>query len=306
MTGRTQSRDTPLVSVIIATNRASPFLDEALQSVLQQSYSRVEVIVVDDGSDQDEFLVRAVAVIPSAVILRQPASGVSVARNIGAAHASGEYLAFLDDDDRWHPDRLELQVASMRENPTAVLGYCGMQSIDASGRVIYAADHTPVIDQENIVRTLTGIMLPNVVVRRDKFAEVGGFRSTFRLAEDLDLVMSLAGRGPFVFTPEVLVDYRTHTANATRSYRELARSIDQVIRLHRWSAAERDDDALLLAHQVSLRANGRFGWWSALRAARVSLHEHRFGEALGHVVWATRFSPLGPPDALIRRLRHGR
>ncbi|MBW4031757.1 MAG: glycosyltransferase [Acidobacteria bacterium] len=300
------NRVIPLVSVVVATNRVSPFLDEALQSVVRQSYGHVEVIVVDDGSPQPEWVARAAGSVASAVLLRQPASGVAVARNRGAAQAKGDYLAFLDDDDRWHPRRLELQLESFQADPTAVLGYCGMQSIDESGQVIVTADQTAVLDEQGVARRNAGIILPNVLIRRDAFQEVGGFQPTFRLAEDLDLVLRLARRGRFVFTADALVDYRTHRTNTTQSYRELARSIDQVIRLHKWSAAERRNDALVAAHRVSLRANGRFAWWSALRAARLSLHEGRITDAIGHVTWAVRFSPLGLPDGLLRRRRRGR
>ncbi len=299
-------RPTPLVSVVIATNRVSPYLDEALMSVMHQNYGRVEIIVVDDGSEQPEAVARSVAAVSSAILLRQTASGVAVARNRGAGRASGEYLAFLDDDDRWHPRRLEVQIEALRSEPTAVLAYCGMQSIDASGHVLAAADQIPVLDEADVARRGAGIILPNVLIRRTAFHEVGGFHPAFRLAEDLDLMLRLARQGPFVFTPEVLVDYRTHSSNTTQRYRELARSVDQVIRLHRWSATERQDHTLVAAHSLSLRANGRFAWWSALRAAQASLRHGRVTAAIGHVAWAISFAPLSLPDALQRRLRRGR
>jgi glycosyltransferase involved in cell wall biosynthesis len=293
----------PLVSVVVATNRGGPFLLEALESVAAQTHRRIEVIVVDDGSEKPASVSSAVATIASAVLLRQNSLGVAVARNNGVARASGEYLAFLDDDDRWHPRRLELQVAALQEDSTAVLGYCGMQSIDAAGHTIRPADQKRVLDEPDIARRAAGIILPNALMRHDAFVAIGGFHPAFRLAEDLDLILRLARRGPFVFTPEVLVDYRTHGANTTKNYRELARSINQVVRLHQWSAAERNDWALVSAHRVSLRDNGRFAWWSALRAARGSFQEKRIVDAVGDVAWAARFFPLGLPDGALRRLR---
>src|SRR5690606_10625865 len=97
-----------------------------------------------------------------------------------------------------------------------------------------------------------------------------------------------------------LVDYRAHGQNTTRRHRELCRSIDQVLRLHQWSASERGDRALVVAYQQSIRSNDRFAWWSALRAARNS------PRSLREVAWAIRFAPRAPGDAALRRIRGNR
>jgi len=292
-----------LVSVIVATNRPSAFLDEALTSVGNQTHPRVEVHVIDDGSEDPESIVRTVAEHPGVTLVRRDASGVSSARNFGVAASRGEFVAFLDDDDRWHPRRLELQLAALTAEPDAVLAYCGMQSIDESGQVIALAGQSAVTDEVDVARREAGIIMPNVLIRRDAFDGVGGFRPELRLAEDLDLVLALARRGPFVFTPDVLVDYRAHGANTTKRYRALARAIDEVVRFHLGQAVERGDAPLIAAHRTSLRANGRFAWWAALRSARANAKVRRLGAAVTDLAWACGFAPLAVPDAAARRLR---
>lgn len=294
----------PLVSVVVASNRASPFLVEALGSVAAQTYRHLEIIVVDDGSDDPEFIADVTRRIGEVTVVRQRPSGVAVARNVGAALATGEFLVFLDDDDRWHPERIELQLRALQSDAEAVVSYCGMRSVDEAGNVVAEADQVAVADEYDVARRATGIILPNVLMRRAAFERVGGFHPAIRLAQDLDLILLLARQGRFVFTPEVLVDYRAHSNNNTRRYRELCRSIREVVRLHLWNAIERKDDALATAYRESLLSNQRFAWWSAIRAARTSLAAGHAGRAVGDIAWAIRFAPRGLPSAALRRLRH--
>lgn len=296
----------PLVSVVIATNRAGPYLAEAMESVRAQTHPNVEVIVVDDGSPDPDLVAATVETIPGAVLVRQPAAGVGVARNTGVARARGEYVAFLDDDDRWHPERLARHVAAHANDADAVASYCGIRTIDASGeRELAPADQVAVASRLDIARRRTGILLGNLMVRRDHLAAVGGFHTGIRLAEDLDLVLRLAQRGPFVFVPGALVDYRAYGDNTTARHRELTRSIDHVLRLHEWSAQERGDPELVAALRESIRKNERFAWWSAGRAARAAARERRPAAAVGEIAWALRTAPRGLLDGVTRRVRGG-
>ncbi len=296
----------PLVSVIVATNRGGPFLSEALRSVADQTHPRVEVIVIDDGAPDPESIDLTAQIVPDAAIVHRPASGVSTARNLGAALSTGEFLVFLDDDDRWHRERLELQLAAFRAHPAAGVGYCSMQSIDEHGDVIAAADQIAVQDERDIARRNTGIIRPNLMIRRTAWLRSGGFDPQIRLAEDLDLILTLARTESFAFAPETLVDYRAHAGSTTRRYRELSRSIDLVVKAHRRSAKERKDEELVRAHEESLRANRRFAWWSAMRAYRRDLSEGHRAAAIGDLAWAVRFAPFAPAEALARRVRRAR
>nr|WP_274636853.1 glycosyltransferase family A protein [Microbacterium bovistercoris] len=295
------------MSVIVATNRVSPYLGAALDSLAAQTYEHVEIIVVDDGSPDPSVVQTSVAAaVPTARVLTRPRAGVSAARNAGAATAGGEFLVFFDDDDLCHPERLAMQVARLIASPDAVACYCGMRTVDADGRVLVEADQTAVRDRLDIARRRTGILLGNLMVRRSAFNAVGGFDTTLRLAEDLDLILHLSGRGAFAFVPDALFDYRLHGANTTSRHRDLTVSIGRIVHAHLARAKEAGDAPLAAAHRESLRANGRYAWWGALRHARAETHARRFGSAASDLLWALRFAPTAPLDAIGRRLRRAR
>jgi glycosyltransferase involved in cell wall biosynthesis len=297
----------PTVSVIIATNRAAEFLGDALDSVARQSRPPSEVLVVDDGSREPESIRAVVERYPDVRLVRREHAGVSAARNAGVRATTGTWIAFLDDDDRWHPDRLDLQAESIRSRPDAVLAYCGMRSIDTAGRETAPADQVEVVDRLDVARRRTGIFMGNALVRRDAYLGVGGLDEGLRLAEDLDLVLRLAELGPFTYAPGALVDYRTHGENVTGSHHELFRSVALVLARHLADARAQGDAELAAALRESRRANSRFAWWSALRAARARLSESRPFAAFAEVAWAVRAAPAAPADAILRRVaRPGR
>ncbi len=116
-----------LVSVVIPLYNAEKYIEETMQSILNQTYQNIEIIVVDDGSkDQSPTIVKELQrKHPEKVrYIHQKNQGVSVARNTGIEHANGEYVAFLDSDDLWHPSKIEKQVQSMHLNNMDAC-YCG-------------------------------------------------------------------------------------------------------------------------------------------------------------------------------------
>src|SRR5258708_13982195 len=130
----------PLTIVVIPAYTAEPFLERTLRSALRQTHSNLEVIVVDDGStDNTRVIAEAAAATDDRVrIISVPNGGVAKARNIGIAEASGEFVAFLDADDLWHPTKIELQLAAMirgsgDDQPAAV--YTFTRTIDTEDRV---------------------------------------------------------------------------------------------------------------------------------------------------------------------------
>jgi len=297
------TRSAPLVSIVLATNRTSRFLADALTSVQAQSYLNWELVVVDDGAPDSSAILRAAEAVSGARVIHQPPLGVSIARNAGVAQTRGEYLAFLDDDDRWLHTRLERQVQLLESRPDAVASFCGMRTIDSNGLVLAEAEQRDIDGRLAVARRDTGIILPNLLIRRTAFEQAGGFHSRIRQAEDLDLVLRLAELGSFVRERAVLVDYRAHDENTTKRHRELMRSIDHVLTLHRWAAVEKGDEELARALAESLRKNDRFAWWSALRAAKAALRQKQPGAALADVGWALRVAPRGLVDGVWRRAR---
>lgn len=295
--------DLPLVSVIVATDRGGPFLAEALASIATQTYPRIETLLVDDGSTDPSALREITDRFPDVQVLRQDNAGVSVARNFGVSRSRGSLLVFLDDDDRWHPERIARQVDALRTTLEAVLSYCGMRTIDATGNELVAADQHQVRNVHDVLRRSTGIILPNVMVRRETFLRVGGFHPSFRRAQDLDLVLKVALEGDFVFVDETLVDYRFHGGNNTRRHRELCRSIDRIVRLHLWNAQEKGRTDLVPDYRASLEANDRFAAWSAARESRRLVDDRSYLAAMREISWALRFAPGAPVSWLKQRMR---
>lgn len=282
----------PLVSIVVATNRLSHFLTDALASAVAQTYRSTELVVVDDGSPDPEAVADAARSVPNSRTIRIPPSGVSTARNLGAQATSGEYLVFLDDDDRWLPGRLAAQVAALEANPRAVASYCGMQVIDAAGVVLVPFNQGPVDSRLDIARGDGGIILPNLMLRRSAFVATGGFHSRLRLAQDLDLTLRLAERGPFVFVDWPLVEYRSHSENNTRQARQLVGAIRRIVRLHLSEAEARGDLALADALSERLRRNERYAWWRVCQLARAS-STREVGSVSGELWWALTTYPRG-------------
>jgi len=124
------------VSVIIPTFNRAPIVGDAIESVLRQRYSHVEIIVVDDGSTDDT---RAFVTQFGATVryVYQENAGVSAARNAGLRLATGEFIAFLDSDDSWVPWKIEAEVAALRVHPAAVVAWTDMSAVDADGAVVH-------------------------------------------------------------------------------------------------------------------------------------------------------------------------
>ena len=153
-----------LVSVIMPVYNAEAWLPRAIDSVRSQSHSKLELIAVDDGScDRSPGMLDAYAAADTRVrVLRQPSNqGVAAARNTGVAAAHGDYIAFLDADDWWHPAKLERQLASMRSTG-ALISYAAYWRVAEDGRVLSKVMPPPQVDWQdmlasNFIGNLTGM-----------------------------------------------------------------------------------------------------------------------------------------------------
>ncbi|MET4390339.1 glycosyltransferase involved in cell wall biosynthesis [Bradyrhizobium sp. F1.4.3] len=206
------------VSVVIPAKNAAAYIGETIASALAQG-DITEIIVVDDGSADDTMaIVRAIR-DPRLRLIANDSSGVSAARNLGARNAGGDWLIFLDADDRLRPDAVMTLLAATKATPRAILVYGDYNTIDSEGRPIGRRDllkgrRKP---SGNVLERLTrgnfivngGIML----VRADAFGAAGGFDVSLRYCEDWHCWCRLAAIGEFAYVPELLLDYRLHTAN---------------------------------------------------------------------------------------------
>lgn len=227
------------VSVVIPVYNGAAFIGRAIESALEQSHRPCEVIVVNDGSTDGTL--DALAPYRGRIRLLSIANGgVSNARNLGMQASRGELVAFLDADDYWHPNKLQLQVAAMRAYPRAGLCCCDYVVLNKHlGHVVnhFSAcrkgmafdrpfDHGLVaaLIQCNFVGTAS-----TVVVRRALCQQVGGFNVAYRQAEDYDYWLRCAALAPFIVLTARLMEKRSHDANLTNDGLETLQCHERVL-----------------------------------------------------------------------------
>jgi glycosyltransferase involved in cell wall biosynthesis len=197
------------VSVIIATHNRVQLVKEAIDSVLAQSKQVKEIIVVDDGStDSTRNLLTNYGERIKAVY--GTGEGASAARNRGLRLASGEWIAFLDDDDVWLKEKIERQMAIADQSPGLGLIYCSDYAVNERLDVLYTrspqADHRGDVFERLLIRNF--IFTSCVVARRDAIEKVGYMDTALHFAEDWDLWLRIAAYYPVDFAAEPLVLYR--------------------------------------------------------------------------------------------------
>ncbi len=225
----------PEVSVIIATYNRGPFLEEALESVLSQTYRDYEVIVVDDGST-DDTPERLLKYSDKIKVLRIDHTGKpSIARNVALAQASGRLLAFLDSDDLWLPAKLERQVRFLQANPFCIMCYCDATFRGEDGRILYTQSERERMRSGHVFgHLLLGnfIPLPTVVVRKDVVQDVGGFEEWLTISEDWHLWVKVAAKGNVGLVDEALCEIRVLPQGITSDkmflFAEAVKAIDDL------------------------------------------------------------------------------
>ncbi|MHB9023326.1 MAG: glycosyltransferase family 2 protein [Armatimonadota bacterium] len=209
----------PLVSVIIPMFRRLEYVGAAVESVRRQTYPNVEIIVVDDGSGEECL---AGLRLPSEVRLLHHADcrGPATARNTGVRHARGQYIAFLDSDDLWLPDKLATQVRLLQEHPDAGLTYCTFRCIDSNGEPLAKQHKTWSFSGRTFSRMQRFCFIKSpttVLMPRHVLEACGPFDADLSSAEDWDLWLKVAWQYPILADPTALTLYRVHPTQLTRS-----------------------------------------------------------------------------------------
>lgn len=210
----------PRISVVMPAYNAQATIAEAIDSVLAQDLADLELIVVDDGATDAtaDIVAGYTARDPRVRLVRQANAGVSAARNRAIAEARGTYIAFLDADDAWAPDKLSRQVALLDARPEVGFCYTAQTIVDGAGRTIstyavkpdYRGRCLPALARSN------GIGLSTVMVRTELLRETGGFDESLDLCEDWELWIRLAERAELDYVDAPLTRYRFHAGNSTR------------------------------------------------------------------------------------------
>jgi glycosyltransferase involved in cell wall biosynthesis len=208
----------PVVSVIIPTFNGARHIGATLESVLGQSYSNLEVIVVDDGSmDATAEIVAETA--PQAHLIRQPNLGHPAARNAGVRASTGEFLSFLDHDDLWLPEKTASQLACFNADPSLDLVFGHIQNFFSAE--LNAEDRAQILSP---MAPLPGLLQGAMLARRASFERVGPFNEQRVMGDFLDWY----GRATLLnlrthMQPETVLMRRLHAQNTQRTHKHLRR-----------------------------------------------------------------------------------
>jgi glycosyltransferase involved in cell wall biosynthesis len=198
------------VSVILPTHNRASWVGRAAASVLAQTHRRLELIVVDDASDDHTPEVLALLEGPVR-LLSQPRAGAYAARNLGLRHAAGEFVAFIDSDDAWHPNRLELQLPLMRRAEVG-LAFGDAVLVVNGGGTRTCFEVTPPRRGRVVDHFAWGNFVPmsTVLVRRSCLEEVGGFPTSHDVSADYLTWFRMAARYELDYVPAPVADYTVH------------------------------------------------------------------------------------------------
>ncbi len=212
-----------LVSVVIPTYNSGRFIAQAIRSVLGQTYARYEVIVVDDGStDETKDVLREFD--GHSRYLYQDNRGPSAARNAGIRLARGEYICFLDADDIWAPNKLEVQLTFMEQHPDIGLVFSDEEEVSAEGDIrpsllAQSRFYSDLVSQKPLQDAFRKLLIENciptstVMVRKACFAKAGLFDESLMVVEDRDMWLRIAADFGIACLPLILGKKREHQRN---------------------------------------------------------------------------------------------
>ncbi|WP_375512534.1 glycosyltransferase family 2 protein [uncultured Nostoc sp.] len=201
----------PNVSVIIPTFQRADLVSETIESVLAQTYTDYEIIVVNDGSTDNTREVLA-KFKDKITVIDQENKGLATARNTGIMASQGQYIAFVDDDDLWIPNKLEKQIPCFESNPNIGLVYSNIVFFDDNcvftSKIWPKGSHPPGVLKSWMLFMVDYIPVPTVVVRRECLDKVGLFDQTLTSCEDYDLWLRIIEKFSVHFLNKTVAFYR--------------------------------------------------------------------------------------------------
>ena len=249
------------ISVIIPTHNRRDLLPRAIDSVLGQTHKADEIIVVDDGSDDGtaEMLRQT---YPEVKLIQQKNAGVSAARNRGITSATGEWIALLDSDDAWLPQKLERQLETLAQHPGFRIVHCDEIWFRNGVRVNPMNKHQKQgghIFQQCL--PLCCISPSAVMIHKSLFEEVGRFDAGLPACEDYDLWLRICAREPVLFVHESLLKkYGGHADQLSRRYwgmdRFRVRALEKILASGVLSEPNRAATEAMLVKKATILANG--------------------------------------------------
>lgn len=308
LTCMSSNPDQPLISVVMGVYNAEATIAAALESILNQSETRFEVVLVDDGStDSTADLIDRFATADSRIrIIRKENEGLTKALIVGCQRSRGEFILRHDADDVSLPTRFQLQLAALKEDPQAVLATSRVEDRLVDGTLLAIHQSTP-----QTVCCDTGVKIKyagvpahgSVLMRRSAYEAAGGYRAPFYYAQDADLWLRLSRLGSFVEVPEVLYQ-RTVSTTCISSRHSKAQA--EFCRLARRSIGEKsagmsDEQTLRAAEELVLRCRldrnrktSKRSEVDGLLLIALALKDSNPRKAMGMVSQAIVARPLNP------------
>ena len=283
---------TPRVSVIIPTYKHRDYVVATLDSVNAQAFRDYEVIVVNDGSPDDTSeILRPYVASRKIRYFEQSNGGQATARNRGIAEARGEFIALLDDDDLWPPDKLQWQVSQLERSPEAVVVYGYPRLFGAGPDFDEINPNAPSGWVRDAFVRGNWIRSPGqTLVRRSAIDKAGGLDPTIWGCDDWDLWLRLSSLGTFAYDARCSLWYRQHACNASRDVKRMVDNAMSVLHKHlgrRPTSTNRGD-------WMACRAFIHRGvWFGALESMRTASAKDDYLESLRMWFLAQRFGARG-------------
>jgi glycosyltransferase involved in cell wall biosynthesis len=211
------------ISVVIPAYNAAHFLPRCLNSVFAQTLQPAEVVVVDDGSKDDTAEIGRRL---GARVVSRPNGGLSAARNTGVQNSSSEWVALLDADDMWSPEKLRAQADRVRED--TVLVYTGIRIFGEEGVRSTSLAVEPA-EARKMLRYRNPITPSSVMARREALARNHGFREDIRACEDWEMWMRLQRLGDFAAVPDALTDYYVYPSSMSTDPKRMLDAMEQIL-----------------------------------------------------------------------------
>jgi glycosyltransferase involved in cell wall biosynthesis len=313
---------TPTVSIILPTFNRLQFLREAVDSVLAQTFQDWELIIADDGSEGETLAYLAeLAQLPQVKVLTLAHSGnPSAVRNAGWREAGGKYIAFLDSDDIWMPDKLRLQLAAHAACSQRRWSYTALRRIDAAGAPMRDGQGNNWVPHEGaifeqLLAIDAAVATPSVLVEKNLLELAGGFDEQLPYFEDYDLWLRLSLLSDVILVNTPLIKVRNHaqhySADRVSVYQARFRLLDKVAgnaktpRLRTLLRMERAKNAASLAFVSAVAGRKVYALKMLWRSRRCAWHSRAWWSKAGSTC-ARVLAPSWLQEAVRKRRRHRR
>ncbi len=305
-----------LVSIIIPVYNPGVFLRQSIESIYSQTYTDWELIVIDDNSSEDISWVSKD--YPRTKYIRQKHGGVSVARNNGILNSTGNFIAFMDQDDLWLPQKLERQVSALIQCDDAALCYCDLDiilenfdlknseqkkqdgeatktnfSIELDGTIKSNCEKDLSNTHKSVIFFSSRFIVPSSILLRKSSLAFSGILDPFiPFSGDYDMIIKLGANYKIIHVPYTDVLYRKHSSNFSDHYDVGRNEIKSLIARYKFYAIAKSDHKLKKrVRSLFKRSRGMYAA-QAFDRARYSLREKKYKYFFIHLIKSLTFNPL--------------